>query len=453
MTTMTIASGLLFGGGDDGTQSFFEESLDPARIQSAMFRAFKTPQQPHADEDPNILLARMMIAHQDRISKTTEDQTDWFSIATGVFSSLGSLGSVLGSALMFAGRGLIRMMLGVTTFLVRTLVRLAWVGIRGVFQLLIPFITGFPLVAAAIAASIGGYLAYRHLKNKDIIAQGGLSGALGSVGSTLPPRTVSTTGQDLGLEQARATGADFTGTSSTKVSAPPKLPPEVVALANATADRYGIPRGEFLAFIAVESGGKNVSRGEKGAKGLLQFIPSTAKMYGIEGKEMDMALNLDAGARLYLDNAKFLKGKGIAPTVTNIYLAHQQGAGAVKTLLNAAAAGLRVSELPDRLRKNVRNNMYGKSEFVSEYVGSTRKKLTTWANAYAGNVGSPSSSTQVAPPTTPSGEQAAKKAVDSQVKPPDKTPAAAATPAPAQKTEKAPDPIRLPNGVLVDAAN
>lgn len=443
MTTMTIASGLLFGGGDDGAQDFFEDSLDPTRIQAAIFRAFKTPAQPGADEDPNVLLARAMIAHQERAAAVTSDSTDWFTTASSVLAGVGSIGSMMGNALMFAGRAIVSTLIGITTFLVRAMVKLAWVGIRGVFRLLIPFITGFPMVAAAIAAGIGGYLAYRHLKNKDMMIEGGTGVGPG-------PWNISRAGQDLGLEEARTSGTDFTGPSSTRVGQPPKLPPEVVALANTTADRYGIPRGEFLTFIAVESGGRNVSRGEKGAKGLLQFVPSTAKMYGIEGKEMDMALNLDAGARLYLDNVKYLKAKGVAPTATNIYLAHQQGAGAVKTLLNAAAAGLRVSDLPDGLRRNVQNNMYGKSEFVSEYIGSTRNKITTWVAAYSGNVGS---TTQVVPPTAVSGQDATKAAVDTQVKPAEKTPAAAAIPPPASQSTRPPQPMRLPNGVLVDAAN
>lgn len=441
MTTMTVASSFLYGGGATREEDFFEESLSPERVQQSIRNAFLVPTRINQEGDPNELLARAMIARQEAVSAAVEpDEGGWFDVATSALTAVGQMGRMLATGLMLAGRKVIRMLAGVVTTLVRTMVRVVWFGLRTAFRFLMPFIVSNPLLAAAITASIAGYITYRSLKNKEA----GIAGGTGE----WQPRTVETTAQDIDLEGAKRTGQEYKGGSSTKVGSPPKLPDHVVALANKTADRYGIDRADFLTYIAIESGGKNVSRGEKGAKGLLQFIPSTAKMYGIAGEEMDEAKNLDAGARLYLDNARFLKGKGVAPTITNLYLAHQQGSGAVKKLLDAAAAGLRVDDLPDTLRKNVRNNMYGKSEYVHEYVGSTQAKLTKWSSMYAGLGGS---STQAVPPSTPTAAEATKDAVDSQVKAAQQPAAAVIPPPAAAQRTGTPNPVRLPNGVVVDA--
>lgn len=444
MTTLTVASSF-FGGARDREEDFFLESLDPERVQQSIRKAFNSPAPvSQRDGDPNELLARAMIARQEAVNSVTEEEPGgWFEVASGALTAVGSLGRAMGTALMLAGRGVVRLLAGISTALVRVLVRIAWVGIRGVFRLLLPFVTANPLLAGAIAAGIAGYITYRSIKNKEA----GIDAAATGSGDW-EPRTVETTAQDIDLEGAKRTGQEYKGGSDVKVGAGPKLPEHVVALANKTADRYGINRADFLTYIAIESGGKNVSRGEKGAKGLLQFIPSTAKMYGIAGEEMDEAKNLDAGARLYLDNARYLKAKGVAPTITNLYLAHQQGSGAVKKLLDAAAAGLRVDDLPDTLRKNVRNNMYGKSEFVSQYVGATQAKLNKWSAGYAAQAGS---STQAVPPATPTAADATQKAVDSQVKPAAQPAAAAAAPTAQATDQRGPNPVRLPNGVTVDA--
>lgn len=443
MTTLTVASSF-FGGARDREEDFFSESLDPDRVQKSIRKAFTTPSHVGSrDEDPNELLARAMIARQEFLTATTEEDTGgWFEVASGALTALGSLGRAMATGLMIVGRGVVRLLAGITTTLVRAMVKLAWVGIRGVFRLLLPFVTANPLLAGAIAAGIAGYITYRTIKNRE-------AGIVASGTGEWMPRTVETTAQDIDLEGAKRSGQEYKGGSATKVGNPPKLPSHVVALANQTADRYGINRADFLTYIAIESGGNNVSRGEKGAKGLLQFVPGTAKMYGIAGKEMDEAANLDAGARLYLDNARYLKGKGVAPTITNLYLAHQQGSGAVKRLLDAANAGLRVDDLPDQLRRNVRNNMYGKSEYVSEYVGSTQAKLNKWSSVYAAQSGT---STVAQPPAAPTAAEAAQQAVDSQMKPAVKPAAAVIPPSTPTADQRGPDPIRLPNGVTVDAS-
>ena len=70
--------------------------------------------------------------------------------------------------------------------------------------------------------------------------------------------------------------------------------------------------------------------------GLYQFLPDTAKQYGIAGRELDPVANADAGARLFNDNKRdiiessgrsgrpFLSGDP-QPNGFDLYMAHQQG--------------------------------------------------------------------------------------------------------------------------------
>lgn len=72
----------------------------------------------------------------------------------------------------------------------------------------------------------------------------------------------------------------------------------------------------------------SASRGEGGAKGLFQFIPSTAKEYGINGKELDPAENTKAFVKFTMNNkATLTKLLGREPTWGELAVAHQQGAG------------------------------------------------------------------------------------------------------------------------------
>ena len=46
--------------------------------------------------------------------------------------------------------------------------------------------------------------------------------------------------------------------------------------------RYGLPEGSLSAVESVESGGKDEAISPKGAKGRFQFMPETAKAYGVD---------------------------------------------------------------------------------------------------------------------------------------------------------------------------
>ncbi len=114
---------------------------------------------------------------------------------------------------------------------------------------------------------------------------------------------------------------------------------EVLDIVEAAAKKHGVPRDDFLRFTAIETGftyNERAVNSSSGAQGLYQFLPDTAKQYGIAGRELDPVANADAGARLFNDNKRdiiessgrsgrpFLSGDP-QPNGFDLYMAHQQG--------------------------------------------------------------------------------------------------------------------------------
>jgi len=70
-------------------------------------------------------------------------------------------------------------------------------------------------------------------------------------------------------------------------------------LADAAADRYGLPRALVRSVMAAESGFQPAVVSPKGAIGLMQLMPGTAQSLGVDAH--DPAQNVDAGARYLRD--------------------------------------------------------------------------------------------------------------------------------------------------------
>lgn len=143
---------------------------------------------------------------------------------------------------------------------------------------------------------------------------------------------------------------------------------EVLDIIEREARERNIPRDDFMRFAYIETGGtfnEQVSRGERGAKGLFQFVPDTAQAYGIRGQELDAVANTDAAARLYLDNRQilvnrherdgrpYLSGKA-EPDGLDMYMAHQQGGAGYRSIQTAIATGQFGRE---DTRSNILNNV------------------------------------------------------------------------------------------------
>ncbi len=85
------------------------------------------------------------------------------------------------------------------------------------------------------------------------------------------------------------------------VPAPPVVVPVLSALelADAAADKYGLPRPLVRSVMAAESGFQLQALSPKGAIGLMQLMPGTAGDLGVD--PYDPAQNVDAGTRYLRD--------------------------------------------------------------------------------------------------------------------------------------------------------
>jgi hypothetical protein len=114
------------------------------------------------------------------------------------------------------------------------------------------------------------------------------------------------------------------------------------------------------------------SRGAAGAKGLYQFIPSTAAQYGINGQELNVEASTQAYVKLLQNNIKSLQKYGVEINGANLYLAHQQGAGGLKQIMDAAAGR---GEMSSKVAANMRNNLLpGVDNSPVAFLDSWRKK-------------------------------------------------------------------------------
>jgi soluble lytic murein transglycosylase-like protein len=88
------------------------------------------------------------------------------------------------------------------------------------------------------------------------------------------------------------------------VAVPPQPPapaaaPSPTDLADAAADKYGLPRPLVRAVMAAESGFQQDAVSPKGAIGLMQLMPDTALLLGVDPH--DPAQNVEAGVRYLHD--------------------------------------------------------------------------------------------------------------------------------------------------------
>lgn len=99
---------------------------------------------------------------------------------------------------------------------------------------------------------------------------------------------------------------------------------DVRALAIATARRHGLDPNLVLAVVAVESGFQPDAVSHKGAQGLMQLMPATARELGVTDA-LDPAQNLDGGTR-YLRMLVARYGGDLGKALA----AYNAGPGAVK---------------------------------------------------------------------------------------------------------------------------
>lgn len=153
--------------------------------------------------------------------------------------------------------------------------------------------------------------------------------------------------------------------------------PEIASIIKETAEKSGLDENYLRTMAHIESKG-NPTAFNKGSKaaGLYQFIPSTAKSYGLRGKEFDPRANAMAAARLSLDNKKILEKAGIEATPEMLYIAHQQGPQGAIDLVKYAKEGRSFSQLPGTLQRNIKSNVPGRKALGAEEF------LNFWKKGY-----------------------------------------------------------------------
>jgi soluble lytic murein transglycosylase-like protein len=80
---------------------------------------------------------------------------------------------------------------------------------------------------------------------------------------------------------------------------PAAQPEDPLLLADAAADKYGLPRALVRSVMSAESGSRATAVSPKGAIGLMQLMPATAQDLGAD--PWDPAQNVDAGTRYLRD--------------------------------------------------------------------------------------------------------------------------------------------------------
>lgn len=139
--------------------------------------------------------------------------------------------------------------------------------------------------------------------------------------------------------------------------------------------KYGIEEFALVQMAAVESGFKATAQNSKStAGGMFQFIDDTWLQYG-GGNKYDAATNIDHGAAFTADNYVALsKTLGRPPTVSELYLAHNQGIGGATSILKNIQAG----------NGGVRAKVSDKAISLNRIPGNTNQAIADWAQGFVG---------------------------------------------------------------------
>jgi hypothetical protein len=168
---------------------------------------------------------------------------------------------------------------------------------------------------------------------------------------------------------------------------------EVLDIIEQVAQRKGIASEDFLRFAHIETGGRFNERAHNDktdAKGLFQFLPSSAKQYGLTGHEYDPTRNTEAAAEMFKRNLvdmekrhdrtghPYLSGDD-KPSGLDLYLAHQQGAagyGSIQTAIATGTFGVVRDGHDDPI--NMRPRIMGQiGSDVEALTGHTRAEMRT----------------------------------------------------------------------------
>ena len=159
------------------------------------------------------------------------------------------------------------------------------------------------------------------------------------------------------------------------------MKPEIKEVIVRAARQYGVDPDYMLRTARIESVLNPRARNPvSNARGLFQFIPSTARSYRLTDQTIyDPVANSMAAARLTRANQLYLEKQGIPTDHTWLYIAHQQGAGGARELWRGYEANRTIDQLPKTIRHNVLANIpAGKRKTirtVRDFVGYYGEKM------------------------------------------------------------------------------
>jgi len=143
-----------------------------------------------------------------------------------------------------------------------------------------------PIVLAGIAAATA------HAAYADSVSTRSASGLLNSQLSVLDGRASEQYSNSIRLQPPRVEVPEAPGSIPVYDG---RYKGQLLPLARAAAARNQIPEDLFLRLVQQESGWNPNARSHKGALGLAQLMPATARSLGVN--PMDVSQNLEGGAR------------------------------------------------------------------------------------------------------------------------------------------------------------
>lgn len=127
---------------------------------------------------------------------------------------------------------------------------------------------------------------------------------------------------------------------------------------NLVEKKHGLCKNTLVTEALIESHlDTSVGCNKHNACGMLQFIPSTGKIYGLNStaERNNYKLNLEAGAKLAKDNIASVGSNAIHL----VYIAHQQGVNGVKNIYNAMQNNVASKKTVSALCTNIpKDSMY-----------------------------------------------------------------------------------------------
>ena len=159
------------------------------------------------------------------------------------------------------------------------------------------------------------------------------------------------------------------------------MKPEIKDVIVRAARQYGVDPDYMLHAARIESVFNPRARNPaSNARGLFQFIPSTARSYQLTDDTVyDPVANSMAAARLTKANELYLAKQGIPTDHTWLYIAHQQGAGGARELWRGYQANRTIDQLPKTIRRNVLANIPATKrkviQTVRDFVGYYGEKM------------------------------------------------------------------------------